>query len=503
MSQIRKAGHKTMTQFINGDWLAGAGQAFSSHDPSNGEALWHGKEATPEQVEAAVAAAHAAFDSWALTPLEDRLAVIRRYGELLSERRAEMAEMVAREAGKALWDATGEATAMANKIEISLKAFLERTGTREALNGAIRSKLTHRPHGVMAVFGPYNFPGHLPNGHIVPALIAGNTIVFKPSEITPAVAELMVKIWEEAGLPKGVLNLVQGGRDTGAALAASKLIDGLLFTGSAKTGLAISRSLHDRPNVIQALEMGGNNPLIVHEVKDHTAAAVMTILSAFVSSGQRCTCARRLIVPVGAEGDAFVETLLNTMDRITIGAWSDEAQPFMGPVVSKAAADMVLKAQDDLLAMGAKAFRKVERLDRGPAYLSPGLLDVTDVADKPDEEVFGPMLQLTRVADFEAAIKEANSTKYGLASGLISDNRALYESFYPRARAGIVNWNQQLTGAASTAPFGGIGWSGNHRPSAYYAADYCSFAVASMEQAEGRVEVATMPIGLDLEGDAS
>ncbi|UTW60089.1 succinylglutamate-semialdehyde dehydrogenase [Kordiimonas sp. SCSIO 12603] len=491
-----------MTQFIGGNWLDGNGQEFSSFDPSNNEVIWSGKEATADQVQAAVDAAKDAFDAWALTSLEDRLVIIRKYGELLKERKTEMAELVAKDAGKALWDATGEATAMANKIEISLKAFEERTGTREAVNGAIRSRLTHRPHGVMVVFGPYNFPGHLPNGHIVPALIAGNTIVFKPSEITPAVAELMVKTWEEAGLPKGVLNLVQGGRATGEALVSAEGIDGLLFTGSAKTGQAISRALLDRPHIIQALELGGNNPLIVHEAEDTQAAAVMTILSAFVSSGQRCTCARRLIVPVGAEGDAFVEALASAMDKIEVGAWGDDEQPFMGPVVSAHAADLVLKAQEGLIASGATAIREVKQMDRGDAYLTPGLVDVTNATDVPDEEVFGPMLQLKRVADFEAAVKEANNTKYGLASGLISDNRDLYESFYPRARAGIVNWNQQLTGAASTAPFGGIGWSGNHRPSAYYAADYCSFAVASMENAEGKVEVAAMPQGLKLGGDA-
>ena len=287
-----------MTHFIGGNWQPGAGQEFHSHDPSSGALLWSGREADAAQVEAAVAAASGAFDAWALTPLEDRIVIIRRYAELLGERKAEMAELVAKEAGKALWDATGEATAMANKVEISLKAFEERTGTREAVNGAIKSRLTHRPHGVMAVFGPYNFPGHLPNGHIVPALIAGNTIVFKPSEITPAVAELMVKTWQDAGLPAGVLNLVQGGRDTGAALVAADGIDGLLFTGSAATGLAISKQLVDRPGVIQALEMGGNNPLIVHEADDDQAAAVMTVLSAFVSSGQRCCAPKCLTLRV-------------------------------------------------------------------------------------------------------------------------------------------------------------------------------------------------------------
>lgn len=491
-----------MTHFIDGAWTEGTGAEFHSTSPVDGAVIWSGREATADQVNTAVAAAAAAADDWAMTPFDDRVAIIRRYAALLGDRKAEMAELVARDAGKVLWDATGEATAMANKVEISLKAYAERTGFKEAVNGAIRSKLNHRPHGVMAVFGPYNFPGHLPNGHIVPALIAGNTIVFKPSELTPAVAELMVKTWDEAGLPKGVLNLVQGGRETGAALVANERINGLLFTGSARTGQIIARELVDRPNVIQALELGGNNPLIVHEARDH-AAAVMTVQSAFISSGQRCTCARRLIVPVGTEGDTFVETLVRAMDGITVGAWNDDPQPYMGPVISAQAAEQVLKAQDMLESRGGKVIRRVERLPRGDAYLTPGLVDVTDVTDRPDEEVFGPLLQLIRVPDFKAAIEEANNTRYGLASGLISDNRANYDAFYPRARAGIVNWNQQLTGAASTAPFGGIGLSGNHRPSAYYAADYCAYGVATMEQAEGKVAVGALPVGLNFaEGDS-
>ena len=490
-----------MTHFIAGSWQDGAGEQFQSFNPANGDVVWQGNAAEAEQVEAAVAAGRDAFPAWSMLAQDVRTAIIRRYSELVAEKKTELAKLISDEAGKVMWDALGEATAMANKIEISLKAHAERTGSREAVNGVIRSKLSHRPHGVMAVFGPYNFPGHLPNGHIVPALIAGNTIVFKPSELTPAVAEMMVRIWDEAGLPKGVLNLVQGGRDTGAALVACEGIDGLLFTGSANTGLAISKQLLGRPQVIQALEMGGNNPLIVHEVGDVNAAAILTILSAFVSSGQRCTCARRLIVPTGEKGDTFVAELAAMIDKIIVGAGATEPEPFMGPVISAAAADTVLKAQADLEAGGATVIRRIERLPDGKAFLSPGLIDVTAVANRPDEEVFGPMLQLIRVDDFDGAIAEANNTKYGLASGLISDSRELFDYFFPRSRAGIVNWNQQLTGAASTAPFGGIGWSGNHRPSAYYAADYCAYAVATMEQADGVVTVAALPKGLKNAGE--
>ena len=490
-----------MSNFINGRWSDGAGEIFASTNPANNEKVWEGRAATAADVDAAVAAARAAFVSWSLTSLDERLVIIRRYAELVNESKPELAALISAEAGKVMWDALGEATAMANKIEISLKAYEERTGSREAVNGAIRSKLSHRPHGVMAVFGPYNFPGHLPNGHIVPALIAGNTIVFKPSELTPAVAERMVKFWEEAGLPAGVLNLVQGARDTGAALVANEGIDGLLFTGSANTGLAIARQLLERPHVIQALEMGGNNPLIVHDVEDIEAAAVMTISSAYISSGQRCTCARRLIVPEGAAGDAFIDALAGAIDGLAVGAGSADPEPFMGPVISTAAADNVLKAQADLEAAGGVVIRRSEKLPDGDAFLSPGLINVTAVANRPDEEVFGPLLQVIRVPDFAAAVVEANNTKYGLASGLISDSRDNYDYFFPRSRAGIVNWNQQLTGAASTAPFGGIGWSGNHKPSAYYAADYCAYAVATMEQADGKVAVPALPKGLILKGD--
>lgn len=489
-----------MTQFISGKWRGGSGALFQSLNPASGEVVWKGNAASNQDVMDAGTAARKAFASWSMTSLDDRMVIIRRYAELVNANKTELAALISAEAGKVMWDAAGEATAMANKIDISLKAFEERTGTREAVNGAIRSKLSHRPHGVMAVFGPYNFPGHLPNGHIVPALIAGNTIIFKPSELTPAVAEMMVKLWAEAGLPAGVLNLVQGARETGAALVECTEIDGLLFTGSANTGFAIARQLLDRPHVIQALEMGGNNPLIVHEVEDLEAAAVMTILSAFISSGQRCTCARRLIVPKGAEGDAFIEKLASMMDRIIVGSGKANPAPFMGPLISAQAAKNVLDAQAALEDAGAFVLRRCEALPAGDAFLSPGLIDVTPVARRVDEEVFGPMLQVIRVNSFDAAIAEANNTKYGLASGLISDSRARYDYFYPRSRAGIVNWNQQLTGAASTAPFGGIGWSGNHRPSAFYAADYCAYAVASMEQAEGKVAMPALPQGLREEG---
>ena len=380
---------------------------------------------------------------------------------------------------------------MIGKIDLSIEAHGRRCAEFRNSLGVTRFK----PHGVVAVLGPFNFPGHLPNGHIVPALLAGNTVVFKPSEFAPAVAGQTAALWAAAGLPAGVLTVVQGGRDTGAALAAHPGIDGLFFTGSARAGLALNQLFASTPEKILALEMGGNNPLVVHRTADLAAAAVLTVQSAYLSAGQRCTCARRLIVPSGEEGDRFVALLADLTRALRVGASTDRPEPFLGPVVSAATADRLLAAQNNFIARGAVALVEMRQLKAGTGLLSPGLFDVTAVAGRDDEEFFGPLLQLIRVPDFAAAIREANHTAYGLAAGLISDDAALYAQFFAEVRAGIINWNQQLTGASSGAPFGGVGRSGNHRPSAYLAADYCSYPVASIEVPQLKLP-AQLPPGL-------
>ena len=342
-----------------------------------------------------------------------------------------------------------------------------------------KALLRHKPHGVMAVFGPYNFPGHLPNGHIIPALIAGNTVVFKPSELTPATAELSVQLWQQAGIPDGVLNLVQGAKDTGQALLENRDIDGVLFTGSAAAGFHFHRYLGGQPEKMLALEMGGNNSLIVADVVDSVAALNVIIQSAFISAGQRCTCARRLLVPRGQQGDALLEQLIAASRQIRAGKWDAEPQPFMGGVISQTAAQGMLAAQSKLEALGGKVLLRMSQPDPRSTVLTPGIIDVTGIA-VPDEEYFGPLLTVIRYDQFDEAIAIANNTRYGLAVGLISADPALFDKLADEARAGIVNWNKPLTGASSKAPFGGVGASGNHRASAWYAADYCAWPMASL-----------------------
>jgi succinylglutamic semialdehyde dehydrogenase len=473
-----------LSNYINGQWLAGSGAPLSTIDPSTGRQTWTSNESTPDDVRRAVQAAQEQFEAWAFRPLEERIAVCQRFRDLLKEHAEELAAIIAEEVGKPLWEARTEALTMANKIDISVQAYGARTGETAAKVADGNAVLRHRPHGVFAVFGPYNFPGHLPNGHIVPALIAGNTLVFKPSEYAPRTAVKTVQLWEQAGLPKGVLNLVNGGRDTGIALGQDPGVDGVLFTGSSQTGAALHKQFGGQPGKLLALEMGGNNPLVVWDVQDIDAAVHHAVMSAFISAGQRCTCARRLIVQEGPAGDAFVARLVEVAAKLAVGPSDAEPQPFMGPVVSSAVATRLLEAQQMMAEKGGKVLLQMRQPHPEQGFVTAGIVDVTNATGIPDEEWFGPLLQVVRVADFDSAIKAANATGFGLAAALLSPSEALWKRFAARARAGIVNWNRPTTGAASSAPFGGVGKSGNHRPSAYYAADYCAYPVASIETAE-------------------
>lgn len=473
--------NSNQSNFIAGAWLAGGGAELVTIDPASGRQTWSSRASSAADVERACAAARAAFDGWALQPLETRIAVCARFRDLLKANVEELALLISEEVGKPLWEARTEVATMANKIDISVQSYGARTG--ESHNKVVDGEavLRHRPHGVFGVFGPYNFPGHLPNGHIVPALIAGNTIVFKPSEYAPRTAIKTVQWWRQAGLPDGVLNLVNGGRDTGVALGQNAHLDGVLFTGSCQTGSALHRQFGGQPGKMLALEMGGNNALVVWDVKDIDAAVYHVVQSAFISAGQRCTCARRLVVQDTPAGQALIARLVQVAGQIVVGACADEPAPFMGPVVSKAVAVRLVQAQAEMAAKGGVTLLQMKHLNPATGFVSAGIVDVTDAKGIPDEEWFGPLLQVIRVADFETALKVANATEFGLAAALLSDDEALWRRFMLRARAGIVNWNRPTTGAASTAPFGGVGKSGNHRPSAYYAADYCAYPVASIE----------------------
>jgi succinylglutamic semialdehyde dehydrogenase len=446
-----------------------------------------------KHVELKVKDARRALEYWGARSFEHRSEILNRYANELRERKAFVASGISAETGKPLWESNSEVDSMINKVALSIEA--QRKFRSEEVRSAQDAKAITRfkPHGVAAVLGPFNMPGHLPNGHIVPALLAGNTVIFKPSEYTPLIAEAMAICWMSAGLRPYAFNILHGARETGAALATHPGIDALFFTGSAAAGIAINRANAHRPGVILALEMGGNNPLLLWDVADLRAAALMTIQSAFITSGQRCSCARKLIVQQG--NDAFLAELVGMSQKIRVGKHADRPEPFMGRVISDAAAEKLLQTQQMLIDQGGKVMLEMKSTEAGKAFLTPGIIDVTEAKDVPDEEIFGPLLQVIRVTDFQSAMRQANATKYGLSAGLLSDRRELFDQFYAGVRAGVIHWNRPTTGASSALSFGGIGMSGNHRPAGYFSAEYCSYPVAVLES-DKLAMPATIPPGI-------
>jgi len=457
-----------------------------SYEPATGAELWRGKVGDVEDV---VARARRAWPAWAAQPLATRMELVRRFANEVRKESDNLANTIARETGKPLWEARAEVEGVVSRVEIAIRAYAERTSQRK-LDSAMRgtTAVRHKPHGVLAVIGPFNSPVLLPAGHIIPALIAGNVIVFKPSEKAPASAEALCRCFHRAGISAANVQMLAGGPGEGMALATHNGVDGVLFTGSTHAGIAINRKLAARPDKIVSLQMGGNNPIIAWDTPKITDAVSLIAQSAFTTTGQRCTSARRLIVKASIY-DNVVGELKNLADRIIFGSPFDEPSPFMGPVIDTDAADGLTESFLYLLSSGGKAIKHLVRPDDSLPFLSPAIIDTTAMKERPDVELFGPILQVIKVDDFDQAIAEANATRFGLVAALVGGNPQEYNRFWANARAGVINWNRATTGSAPSAPRGGTGLSGNHRPASYYAADYCAYPVSSTEMEQPRAVI--------------
>jgi len=495
---------------IAGRALPIPGHGIRSHNPAHPQAtVWSG---APDgaHVDQAVAAAREAQKQWGSWPIQKRAQALLAYKALCASRVDQIAGLICDETGKPLWDSKAEAELLGAKVDTTLaglesphaagpSAALSRVSPFEIkVTDSRQGHCRFRPHGVMAVLGPFNFPAHLPNGHIVPALLTGNTVVFKPSDKTPAVgqllAELLIEALASAGAPPGVVNMIQGGPDVASRLVAHRAIDGVLFTGSWPVGRRILEANLDHPGRIVALELGGNNPAIVMPDADLRQAAIEVVRSAFVTAGQRCTCTRRAIVHE-AIADRFVPLLLKVASTLLIGdprgIGPDHAQPpFMGPMIRREARDAVLDFQSRAARAGGRPLLEAVNPEHpsGGHYITPGILAVERFshADDPgfdagcDVEVFGPLLRLSRARDFDDALAQANATRYGLASAVFTKDPSLAERFLNESRAGCVNINTGTAGASGKLPFGGLGHSGNHRPAGSFSLDYCAYPVASL-----------------------
>jgi succinylglutamic semialdehyde dehydrogenase len=469
------------SHYIDGQWVNGSGPSLVSINPSDGQPIWRGTHATEDEIINAVHAAQLSFTRWSALDITSRADYLKQFGHLVESRQQELMQLIAKETGKPLWEAATEVNAVIGKVSLSIQSYQERRSEKHLNNIEATSHLRYKPHGVIAVLGPFNFPAHLSNGHIIPALLAGNTVVYKPSELTPAVSEWIMQCWHLSGLPSGVLNCIQGGVES-AQFLLQQDIQGVYFTGSYRTGQYINQLFGKRPEMMLALEMGGNNPLMIGTIKDIPAAIYQTLLSTYITAGQRCTCARRLLIADNEAGDDFLHHFIMASKALRVGIYTSKPEPFMGPVISHQHALSYLKAQDALQNAGGIPLLSMSLLADQTGFLSPGIMEMTRVTTLIDEEIFAPLVQIYRYHNVDHALELANQTRYGLVAGLLSDDPEHYQQFYHTVRAGLINWNRPTTGASGHLPFGGIGQSGNHRPSAYFAADYCDYPVASMEQ---------------------
>ncbi len=457
-----------------------------SIEPATGAEYWRGPISDVDQE---IGIARGAWAHWAAQPVTNRVETLRRFVNVVRSKSKEFADCISRETGKPLWESAAEIELVTEKVNISAAAYSDRTSQRR-IEGAmgLKSVVRHKPHGVLGVLGPFNAPAHLPNSHIAPALIAGNAVVFKPSEKTPASGKFLVECYHEAGVPVEALRLVIGGQEQGKQMVSHAGLDGILFTGSTPIGFGIARQFANQPGKVLALEMGGNNPIVVWDTPDIQAAAVLVVQSAFSSAGQRCTNARRLIIKEGGH-EALFQEIVKLSSRLIVGDPHATPAPFMGPVIDNDTADALEETFLALMMRGGSPIKNLQRPVNGRPFINPAIIDMTLAKDRPDLELFGPILQVVRVKDFNEAIAEANATRYGLCASLIGGTPEMFDMFWANIRAGIVNWNRPTIGEASKAPVGGIGLSGNQRASGYYAADYCAYPVVSSEEENARAYI--------------
>lgn len=436
-------------------------------------------------VDQAVESAEKAFLPWARLSLEDRQKYLIRLKEIFISKENEMAEAISRDTGKALWDSLTEAKNLANKIDITINESLKLVADHRIPNALpqVEGVLRYKARGVMAVIGPFNFPAHLPNGHIVPALLTGNTVVFKPSEQTPFVAQLYLQMFHEAGFPAGVINMVHGDGETGRRIVAHEKVDGILFTGSYEVGLKIKQETLNQYWKILALEMGGKNSTVVWEDADLDKAIYETLVGAYMSAGQRCSGTSKIILH-DKIADQFTDRFYTAAKKLTINHWSKN--PFMGSLINSQAVDKYLRFQEMANRENCESLMrgKALELEYKGHYVTPSIhlvkkFDPQSVYQK--TEIFGPNVAIYRSSDFENTLQNVNSSGYGLCMALFTKNKELYNEALLKARVGLLNLNRTTNGASSKLPFGGMGKSGNDRPSAHFAVQYCTVPLASLE----------------------
>ena len=450
--------------YIAGKWIAPeSGDYYESRNPARpSQVVGEFPRSTHADVEAALASAEEARDIWKQTPAPQRAAILLRFSQLLTDSKDELARIITLEQGKALCESIGEVTRAAAEAAFAAGEAMRLSGqTFPSERPGFSCYTVLQPVGIVAAITPWNFPVVSPVRKIAPALACGNTVVLKPASQTPGSAVYLTSLFEKAGLPPGVLNLLVGCADCGERLISDTRVRGISFTGSTAVGVRISEKVAARMVKVQ-FELGGKNPAIVVECDDLNGAAQEIVAAAFLCSGQRCTALSRVIVEE-SQADQLREHLVTHMAKIRVGNGLDP-QTTMGPLVNRqqmeAVAGYISKGLEEqsTLVMGGRQL--VENPDTEGYFYAPTLFDNVPVKSVlAQEEIFGPVLPLIRIKSPEEAFDIANGTRYGLAASLFTGNRHLVDEFVQRVETGMVHINH---GTASQAhvPFGGVKASG-------------------------------------------
>jgi aldehyde dehydrogenase (NAD+) len=470
-------GTERFKNFIGGEWVdASGGDTFETVVPANGDVLGAFPRSSTDDVDRAVAAAKAAYEEWRLVPAPKRAEVLYRFAALLADEKDEVAELMSREMGKVKLEAAGD---VQEAIDMSL--YMAGEG-RRLFGHTTPSELPDKfqmsvrmPIGVVGVITPWNFPIAIPSWKIAPALVCGNTVVFKPAEDTPLLAERFVELLAEAGLPPGVVNVVHGfGEEVGDALVRHPDVPVITFTGSRETGVAVTHAAADRLKLVH-LELGGKNGIIVLDDADLDLAVEGIVWSAFGTSGQRCTAASRVIVQRGVYDD-LQSRLVAAAEKMRLGpGWEDETD--LGPVINRAAVEKIHSYTEIGKDEGAKLLTGGEvpggnGLDKGFYYRPTVFGDVDAEMRIAQEEIFGPTTALIPVDSFDEAVRASNSVEYGLSSAIFT--RDVNKAFRAMRdlNTGITYVNAGTTGAEVHLPFGGTKDTGNgHREAGQAALD--------------------------------
>jgi len=475
---VAALGAKTFQNYIDGEWVdAASGEKFESTSPANGEAIGVFPRSSAEDVERAVAAAKRAYEDWRLVPAPKRGEILFRFAHLLSEQKEDLAQLMAHEMGKVLPEARGDV-----QEAIDMAYYMGGEGRRlfgQTTPSELRDKFNmsvRQPIGVVGVITPWNFPIAIPSWKILPALVCGNTVVFKPATDTPALGERFVELLVGAGLPAGVVNIVHGGGgEVGNALVEHPDVPVISLTGSRETGVAVTKTGADRLKHIH-LELGGKNAIVVLDDAELDLAVEGIIWSAFGTSGQRCTAASRVIAHE-AVYDELVSRLVEEAEKMRLGyGWDEETD--VGPVINQAALEKVHSYTEIGRDEGATLLTGGEvvsgnGLENGFYYRPTVFGDVDPQMRIAQEEIFGPTTAVIRVRDLDEAIEVSNGIKYGLSSSIFTQdvNRAFRAM--RDLKAGITYINAGTIGAEVHLPFGGVKDTGNgHREAGQAALDF-------------------------------